>query len=106
MYDGKSLLKLDGRFHLCEVYINGQKVKKSFFYNTIDISGYAHKGKNIVRITLYSGLRNLFGPHHLKDEEESFFVGPDSFELAGSWKDGISEKERNAYTLIRFGLFN
>ena len=106
MYDGKSLLKLDGRFHLCEVYINGQKVKKSFFYNTIDISGYAHKGKNIVRITLYSGLRNLFGPHHLKDEEESFFVGPDSFELVGSWKDGISEKERNAYTLIRFGLFN
>lgn len=103
--NGETLLELQGRFHSCEIFINGHKAEKPFFHNVADISKCVRKGKNTARITLFSGLRNLFGPHHLKDDEESFFVGPDSFELIGSWKNGVSEKERDEYSLIKFGLF-
>ncbi len=40
-----------------------------------DISNYLEAGKNKVKITLTNNLRNLLGPHHIKDGE-SYSVGP------------------------------
>lgn len=43
-----------------------------------DISKQLNQGKNKITLTLYNTLRNMQGPHHLK-EGESFFVMPAKF---------------------------
>ncbi|MGN1051838.1 MAG: hypothetical protein ACI4SH_00450, partial [Candidatus Scatosoma sp.] len=62
-------------------------------------------GGNEAEITLYTGNRNLLGPHHFLDSEEPLAVGPDTFELQGSWENGVSSKERANYSFVKFGLF-
>lgn len=103
---GKCFIDLKGRFHLCDLSVNGKKVKKSYFSDLVEVTDYVVDGKNTARITLYSSNRNLMGPHHLKDSEECFSVGPHSWELQGSWKSGKSSQERDNYSFVRFGLFN
>ncbi len=103
--DTDYIIDLQGRFALSEVELNGKKINKSYFYNRFDAQNYLVKGNNVIKITLYSGNRNLFGPHHYAEFEEPPFVGPYSFELTGTWKDGKSELERDDYTFVRFGLF-
>lgn len=104
--DDDCALKLDGRYCLAEVYVNGKKAEKSYFGNVIDLKGLVSKGENTVKVTLWSGNRNLLGPHHYLDAEEPFGVGPYTFELIGSWKDGKSSCERDDYAFVKFGLFD
>lgn len=99
------VLKLDGRFATSYLKINGKNVVKSFFDNEVDISKYVVIGKNVAEITLYSGNRNLLGPHHFLPEEEPLSVGPNTYELTNTWKDGVSSLERANYSFVKFGLF-
>ena len=103
---GDCILDLSGRYSLCYLEINGKTVPKSYFGNSADISEFVKKGKNLAKITLYASNRNLLGPHCLADSEESFLVGPFSWELQGSWKNGKSDKERDSYSFVKFGLFS
>ena len=103
--DGCSILNLNGRFSLSEVKVNGNIVKKSYFSNKVDVSEYLIKGENEVEITLWSGNRNLFGPHHCLDEEPSG-VGPYTFEVKGTWKNGKSSEQLDDYAFVKFGLFD
>ncbi len=103
---GGCVLRLSGRYQLAYVEINGKPVPKSYFGNTADISEFVVNGVNEARITLYSSSRNLLGPHHLKNAEESFLVGPFSWEQQGSWQNGKSFNERESYSFVRFGLFD
>ena len=106
MYDGRaSVLKLNGRFHLADIAVNGVPVKKGYFDRTVDLKDYLKKGENVICVTLYSSNRNLLGPHHLLYAEEPLSVGPYSFENIGTWKDGVSSQERNSYSFVKFGLF-
>ena len=100
-----SILDLSGRYHLCELKINGKEVAKSYFGGAADISDYVIKGKNRAEITLFSSNRNLLGPHHYLPSEEPFDVTPRTFELPNSWQNGRSSKERDNYTFVKFGLF-
>lgn len=103
--DGEPVvLNLMGEFSLAEVKINGKDVKKSYFSNKVDISEFVKQGKNIAVITIYVSNRNLLGPHHylLGENPE---VGPEIFELNGTWIDGVSNQERENYSFVRFGLF-
>lgn len=105
-WDGSDcVLRLDGRYQLSYLEINGKPVPKSYFGNLADITQFVKKGVNEARITLYSSNRNLLGPHRLKNEEGSFLVGPFSWEQQGSWKNGKSFNERESYSFVRFGLF-
>ena len=105
--DGKPvILRLSGNFCLSEITINGKKVEKSYFANRVNISKYVVKGKNHVKITLYSGNRNLLGPSHLKNKEDPDGVGPYSWELDGSWLNGVSSQEVSEYAFVRFGLYD
>ena len=101
-----AVLKLSGNYCLCDLVINGKKVKKSYFADMADVTGYLKQGENLAEITLYSGNRNLLGPLHFKETEEPTGVGPYTFELPGTWKNGISSEERNNYAFVRFGLFD
>ena len=44
----------------------------------IEITELLKKGKNTIEIDFYTSLRNLLGPHHLKNPNPEF-VGPNSF---------------------------
>lgn len=104
--DGKpAILKLLGNFCLADIKINGKKVEKSYFADRVNVSKYVVNGKNHAEITLYSGNRNLLGPFHLKNNEDPENVGPYSWELVGSWKDGVSCEEVPEYSFVRFGLY-
>ena len=98
------VLDLKGNYCLAALHINGKKVPKSYFSGKADISDYLAAGVNRVAVTLWSGNRNLLGPHHSL-EENPMSVGPYTFELAGSWEHGKSRCERENYSFVRFGLF-
>ena len=104
--DGKPvILKLSGNFCLADIKINGKKVEKLYFADRVNITNYVVKGKNHAEITLYSGNRNLLGPFHLKNNEDPENVGPYTWELVGSWEDGVSRDEVSEYAFVRFGLY-
>jgi len=60
-------------------------------YN-LEITGFLKKGKNKISIKFVSSLRNLLGPHHMK-EHNSEAVGPGSFNLM----------ETDSYSTLPFG---
>lgn len=99
-------LKMNGRYAIAYLTVNGKRVEKSYFSESADVSSFVKKGKNVAEAELISGNRNLLGPHHYLPEEEPLHVGPGNFELPDSWKDGESSLERKNYSFVRFGLFN
>ncbi|MBE5749899.1 MAG: hypothetical protein E7346_03415 [Clostridiales bacterium] len=96
------ILDLKGNYAISEIYVNDAKVDKSYFSNKADISKYVVKGKNTIKIKIWSGGRNLFGPHHYQIEPPG--VGPNTYELVGTWVDGVSSDETLDYSFKKFGL--
>ena len=103
---GKTRLCLPGSYGRCSLRINGKAVAQSYFAQSAEIGPYLQVGENVAQITLYSGNRNLLGPHHYGPAEEPARVGPSTYELPGSWVDGKSEMERSSYAFVRFGLYS
>lgn len=61
------------------VFANGVYVDTVIWNSTkVDLSHYLVKGKNVIRLSIVNNLRNLLGPHHLK-EGESYATAPRSF---------------------------
>lgn len=79
------------------VNVNGESAADLLWHPfSCDISRYLNKGKNKITLTLYNTLRNMQGPHHLK-EGESFGVMPAMFykepciwnlKYGGEWGEG------------------
>lgn len=92
--------KAEGNFTSFDYYLNGKKVKKSSFDGTVRLK--IKKGDSL-EIEIVSGNRNLLGPHHAV-ELEPFGVSPYEFTMSGSWKDGKSDKYRQSYSFVPFGL--
>ena len=103
---GETRLCLPGSYGRCSLRINGKAVAQSYFAQSAEIGPYLQVGENVAQITLYSGNRNLLGPHHYGPAEEPARVGPSTYELPGSWVDGKSEMERSSYAFVRFGLYS
>lgn len=72
------LLKLPGRYLTAKVQVNGKKVEELFFERKVDISAYAIRGKNNIKVEFTIGNRNFKGPFHY-DKPETF-VGPMTFD--------------------------
>lgn len=100
-----TVLKLDGRFALCKLKINGVSVEKSYFTDSVDLADYLKEGENTAEITLYSGNRNLLGPHHLRLKEEETMVNFYAFDMGGSWEGFESPDYRQEYAFVKFGLY-
>ena len=100
-----TILDLQGDFCILYLKINGKKVEKSYFAESVDISDYIIKGTNTAEITIFTGNRNLLGPHHLKESEDSESVSVYSYELDGSWENGVSNLERPNYSFVKMGLY-
>ena len=98
--DPESLLVVDERFQLLEVYCNEHKAKGEWYESRFDLSPYLKKGKNHLKLVLTVSNRHLMGPHHSK-EEEDLGVGPYTFERAGTWVDGESPLTLEDYYFVR-----
>lgn len=70
------------------------------------ITPYLKEGKNEFRMALYSGLRNLLGPHHFKFGE-SYYVGTTTFGKDPGWcEDAMNISESiwsDRWCFVRFG---
>ena len=102
----KVKLKLNGRYHLAEVFVNGNFVDMLEFSNVLDVSQFSKIGENQLEIKLYSGNRNLLGPHHSKFSEFDMEISPFSFDFTDSWKDNGSPDYTDYYSFSKFGLFD
>ena len=56
----------------------GNKEKAMLTDNRLPLADFEVSGKTKIQLTLVNNLRNLLGPHHLK-EGESYVVGPWTF---------------------------
>jgi len=92
-----------GRYSTCDVAVNGEPAGTLIFRNHIDLKPYLKEGENTITLTLSNTLRNLMGPHHLKDPEP-YGVGPTSFTLESQWKGEEHPYFVSRYSFIRFGF--
>lgn len=94
------ILEFTGRYQAIKVWVNGQMAGSLLYGNQIDISQFTHTGENEIVLELIVSNRNLFGPHHMLEQEEPESVGPYSFELPGTWQDGRSTAYRHSYSFV------
>lgn len=83
-----------------KVRVNGQAAGfLSFSPFVCDVTGLLHEGDNTVEIILYSGCRNLLGPHHLKCGE-FYCASPDTFTTHDNRNIGWTDD----YSFVTFGF--
>ena len=99
-------LKLNGRFHFAEVTVNSQSAGTLMFTDCIHVSPYIVKGENRLELKLYSGNRNLLGPHHIIGGDKDTEVVPSSFDFSESWAGDSSPDFTPRYSFAKFGLFD
>ena len=97
--DTEYALFIPERFHLVDDKVNGESAGRMMFSHYLDISKHLKKGENKIELTLTVGLRNLLGPFHTHKEEQ--FVGPETFERFGSWKNGQSPWFNSDYAFVK-----
>jgi hypothetical protein len=98
-----------------EVWVNGKLAGElPWAPFDVDITDAVVSGKNKIILKLYSGNRNLLGPHH-HINGEIYNVGPDSFTGRWSWVEKVSEAKpatkleremsywNDRYCFVRFG---
>ena len=98
-------LEFVGRFQTANVWVNGKKAGSLLLNKRIDISPYSQKGENEVVIELTVSNRNMLGPHHNKEYEEPYSVGPYTFELPETWMNGKSNAYRKTYSFVKVPIF-
>ena len=97
---------MNGRFHIAEVFVNGNYVEKIMFTDIVDVSKFVIQGINTLEVKLYSGNRNLLGPHHIVHMDVDFSASPCHYNLEGSWVNGKSPDFTERYSFSKFGLFD
>ena len=85
-------------FHIIDATVNGKAAGRMMFSKRLDIKKYLKKGENEIELTLTVGNRNLLGPFHTDHEG---FIGPDTFERFGTWKDGKSPRFFEKYAFLK-----
>ena len=96
-------LKLNGRFSIAKVEVNGVEADTLMFKYETDLKDYLVEGENEIVITLINSNRNLLGVHHCYDPEP-FGVGPGTFSMEKGWDNEICMGYFNRYSFIRFGI--
>jgi len=97
-------LKLDGRFAVSEIKVNGITIPDNIFNNGYDLSDELREGKNILEISLCLSNRNLLGPHHTHDPEPKWIV-PKTFSFESLWDNGCCPDYENGYFFVKHGIF-
>ncbi len=99
-----SLLYLSGRRAVVDVLVDGKFVKTLIFQDKLDLSAFADGKKHTVRLIVYSGNRNIYGPHHFF-QYEPLGVSPYTFDFTGAWKDDYKcDHYRENYSFVKFSI--
>lgn len=87
-----------------ELYVNSQKVGLAGFAPfDFDVTDFVNNGKNTVLIKLFSGNRNLLGPHH-RTYGNGCFVNPSTFTDKPEWGDDPENPTwTENYSFVVFG---
>lgn len=93
-------LEFEGKIQAIKVFVNGQEAGLLMMDNRLDISKFAKQGENSIELELIVSNRNLLGPHHCKADEDPVFVGPFTYVMSGTWKDGRSTSYRDSYSFV------
>lgn len=102
--ENASVMKITGRKTVADVSVDGKTFGTAMFGTEIDLGAFADGKEHTVHITLYSGNRNIYGPHHFI-EKEPLSVSPWTFDLTGSWNDGYkSDFYRDNYSFVKFSV--
>lgn len=103
--NGASALKFTGRFTVIDVYVDDKFVKTAMFDHVADLSAFADGKEHTVTLVVYGSNRNIYGPHHFKNEYEPLSVSPWTFDLTGAWKDNYeSDFYRENYSFVKFSI--
>ena len=88
-----------------DIFINDKFVKGvAWTPYEIDITDFVKDGENKLSFRLYSGNRNLLGPHHYIGGE-SYNVGTGTFTDRAGWSDSIKGNIwRDSYCFVQFGI--
>jgi len=76
--DPNTVLKLEGRWLIASLKVNGKDCGKLLFDRRADISSAAVIGENEIEATFTLGNRNLLGPFHAVESERTC-LGPDAY---------------------------
>ncbi len=99
-----TLLKIDGQYAVCEVYVSGKHAGNVMFGKLCDLAEHLTEGNNEIELRLYNSNRNLLGPLH-HTELEPYNVYPGSFTCENRWENGKSDGYLDdRYNFVRFGL--
>ena len=101
--DDPTVLKLTGRYAVCEVKVNGKPAGTLMFSKYLDIAEHLTEGENTVTLTICNAYRNLLGPHH-RGTIEATSVGPKNFSYENAWNEDKCDDFNPGYTFVRFGL--
>lgn len=87
-----------------KLYINRKPAGKfAFAPFKLNVTEFLKNGENLIEIELYSGNRNLLGPHH-KPIGETHYVGPSTFSDKDGWTE-LPDQPRwtDNYNFVLFG---
>lgn len=103
---GRSLLFSKRCSTVVKVRVNGTDAGTIFWQPyEADLSGLLHEGENQIEVEIIGNLRNLLGPHHLK-EGECYAVCPNSFfEESDVWCGGKNPAWDDRYCFVEYGLY-
>lgn len=98
-----TVLKLTGRYAVCDVTVNGSEAGTLMFSNYLDLSDHLREGKNEIILNMCNSNRNLMGPHHRHDPEP-YALGPNTFSYEKEWNGRECGGYVERYAFVRYGL--
>lgn len=103
-HDGMpTMIKLTGRYAVCEVTVNGNDVGCMMFSKYLDLAKWLHDGENDITLVICNSNRNLMGPHHRHDPEP-YGVGPNTFSYEKEWHGRECGDYLDRYAFVRYGI--
>ncbi len=97
--EGEYQIDIQGRFAVAKYSINGEAWQDLTFGNSFDC--VLNEGKNTIKITVYSGNRNYYGPFHFNKEDIS--VAPSTYTYEGVELE-VENYDLKNYYFAKFGI--
>lgn len=90
---------------LTKVFVNGKPAGELCYEPyELKIGNFLYEGDNTVELELIGSLRNLLGPHHLKDETSKNIAPESFFRHSTIWQHRRNEDWTEDYNCVPFGI--
>ncbi len=96
-------IRFAGTYAAIAIKTDGKEQQSAALSDTAVLKNLTPGKETTLSITLESGLRNFFGPHHCKIDDYGA-VGPFHYTMRGTWENGKSADFDADYHLVAFGV--